>query len=93
MICNQYLNHLFKFTCRPSIFTVVGESGCGKSAILANWVRTFHKQHPDIKMVAHYVGSSASSTDITSFLKRATYELGGELAGVSVNLVKLISKK
>ncbi|XP_022099088.1 uncharacterized protein LOC110983816 isoform X2 [Acanthaster planci] len=66
---------------RSSILTLVGERGCGKTAIVANWVQHFKKSSPGLRVLAHFVGSSALSTDITSFLRRVTYELRGEFVG------------
>ena len=64
-----------------SILTLVGERGCGKTAIVANWVKHFRKEYPRLKVISHFVGSSALSADITSFLRRVTYELRGEFVG------------
>nr|XP_054750859.1 uncharacterized protein LOC129256719 [Lytechinus pictus] len=66
-----------------SIVTLIGERGCGKTSLVANWVKQFQGSHPDIKVLAHYVGSSALSTDICSFLRRVTFELRGEFGGDS----------
>ncbi|XP_038054126.1 tetratricopeptide repeat protein 41-like isoform X2 [Patiria miniata] len=65
----------------PSILTLVGERGCGKTAIVANWVKHLKKSYPGLRVISHFVGSSALSTDITSFLRRVTYELRGEFVG------------
>ena len=67
-----------------SIVTLIGERGCGKTSLVANWVKEFQSSHPDIKVLAHYVGSSALSTDIRSFLRRVTFELRGEFGGLYV---------
>ncbi|XP_033647263.1 uncharacterized protein LOC117306832 [Asterias rubens] len=64
-----------------SILTLVGERGCGKTAIVANWVKHFRTEYPGLKVISHFVGSSALSADITSFLRRVTYELRGEFVG------------
>ncbi|XP_072180512.1 tetratricopeptide repeat protein 41-like [Diadema setosum] len=68
-----------------SIITLAGERGCGKTSLVANWVWEFQSSHPNVKVLAHYVGSSALSTDIRSFLRRVTYEMrcqyGGDPSG------------
>ncbi|XP_013385421.1 TPR repeat-containing protein DDB_G0287407 isoform X2 [Lingula anatina] len=61
-----------------SLLLLVGERGCGKTSVLSNWVKGFSKDHPDIKVIAHYVGSNSSSTDIASFMRRCTLELREE---------------
>ncbi|XP_019634220.1 PREDICTED: uncharacterized protein LOC109477408 [Branchiostoma belcheri] len=64
-----------------SILMLVGERGCGKTAMVANWVKNFTSSTADIVVVSHYVGASAESTDVGSFLRRCTQELRNEFAG------------
>jgi hypothetical protein len=40
---------------------VVGESGIGKSALLANWVLHHRREHPEDVVLAHFVGVSPGS--------------------------------
>jgi len=49
---------------------VLGESGCGKSALLANWVRRYRKTHPDTLIIQHYIGASPYSADWMGMLRR-----------------------
>ncbi len=49
---------------------VLGESGSGKSALLANWAEHHRKQHPDDLIILHFVGASSSSTDWSAMLRR-----------------------
>ncbi|XP_033120018.1 putative tetratricopeptide repeat protein 41 [Anneissia japonica] len=58
-----------------SLMMLVGDRGCGKTAFLANWVKHFQAHNPGMKVLSHYVGSSALSSDITSFMRRVTFEL------------------
>ena len=52
-----------------------GDSGCGKTSVLANWIHRTQKANPHLPIVTHYVGSSALSTDLPSALRRITAEL------------------
>ncbi|MCY2987443.1 MAG: tetratricopeptide repeat protein [Planctomycetota bacterium] len=54
---------------------VLGESGIGKSALLANWVQHHREQHPQDFVLAHYVGSTSESTDAVRLMHRLTREL------------------
>lgn len=53
---------------------VLGESGSGKSALLANWVRRLrersHADEPGPLIIEHYAGASAASTDWAAMLRR-----------------------
>ena len=54
---------------------VLGESGSGKSALLANWVTAYRKQHPDEFVILHFIGGSPNSASITGLLQRIMLEL------------------
>ena len=58
---------------------VVGESGVGKSALLANWARTWRAAHPTELVIMHFVGSSPSSGDWAAMLRRIMGEIGRHL--------------
>ncbi|XP_043092481.1 tetratricopeptide repeat protein 41 [Puntigrus tetrazona] len=60
---------------KKSIFLVCGERGCGKSTLAAWWLRSFCRQNPDVPVISHFCGSSASSTDIRSMLRQCTAQL------------------
>ena len=49
---------------------VLGESGLGKSALLANWALAYREKHPDELVILHFIGASASGSDWRSMLKR-----------------------
>src|SRR5690348_4772666 len=42
---------------------VLGESGGGKSALLANWAEDWRRQNPAGIVIAHYIGASVDSAD------------------------------
>ena len=50
--------------------TVLGESGGGKSALLANWVANQRKAHPADFVFHHYIGSSPMSAGHLALMRR-----------------------
>ncbi|HYG59663.1 MAG TPA: AAA family ATPase [Symbiobacteriaceae bacterium] len=61
---DQHVHH----TDRPVILT--GESGVGKSALLAKWAERYHERHPEAFVVMHFVGATPYSTDWRSLVRR-----------------------
>lgn len=57
----------------PAVLT--GESGCGKSALLAEWVARWRKNHPHDLIVQHYIGSTPDSADWQGLVRRILSEL------------------
>ncbi|MEA2637313.1 MAG: hypothetical protein QOE18_370, partial [Chloroflexota bacterium] len=49
---------------------VVGESGLGKSALLANWALRLRAASPDLFVFTHFVGASSESTDWAALARR-----------------------
>ena len=49
---------------------VLGESGSGKSALLANWVARYRQAHPAALVLQHYIGATPYSADWTAMLRR-----------------------
>jgi hypothetical protein len=54
---------------------IIGESGSGKSALLANWAVQYRQSKPDDLVILHFVGASADSTDWRAMLRRIMAEL------------------
>ena len=54
---------------------VLGESGSGKSALLANWALPYREQHPSELVLMHFIGASSASADWASMLRRIMGEL------------------
>ena len=54
---------------------ILGESGSGKSALLANWASRYRKEHPDTVVLEHYIGATPASADWASMLRRIMGEL------------------
>lgn len=63
---------------RPVVIT--GESGCGKSAFLANWYRNYIKDHPDDFVLAYFIGASPDSTNHLRLLRNMCLELKRQFA-------------
>lgn len=49
---------------------VLGESGAGKSALLANWALRHRQAHPQDLLIMHFIGGTPSSTDWSGMLRR-----------------------
>lgn len=58
-----------------SPLAILGESGSGKSALLANWAYTYQQEHPEDFMVCHYIGSTPDSADYIQMLRRIMEEI------------------
>ena len=49
---------------------ILGESGSGKSALLANWAARYRKANPDVFVLEHYIGATPASADWAAMLRR-----------------------
>jgi tetratricopeptide (TPR) repeat protein len=58
---------------------ILGESGSGKSALLANWAAQYRQAHPDILLLEHYIGATPSSADWAAMLRRILSEFKRQL--------------
>ncbi|NOZ19832.1 MAG: DUF4062 domain-containing protein [Planctomycetes bacterium] len=64
---------------------VLGESGVGKSALLANWALRHRASHPDDFLLMHFIGASSYSADWAAMLRRIMgefnrrFEMGQEI--------------
>lgn len=54
---------------------VVGDSGAGKSALLANWAFRYRAARPGELVLMHFIGASPSSADWAAMLRRVMAEL------------------
>lgn len=61
-------------------FVLTGNSGCGKSALLAEWVTRWRKDHPDDLIIQHYIGSTQDSADWQGLVRRISGELKSAFA-------------
>jgi len=49
---------------------VLGESGVGKSALLANWALDWRNRNPETPLLLHFIGSTADSADWARMVRR-----------------------
>jgi len=49
---------------------VTGDSGSGKSALLAHWTDRYRALHPKAVVIRHFVGATSDSADLTAMLRR-----------------------
>lgn len=54
---------------------LVGESGGGKSALLANWTARWKAAHPDDFILQHYIGGTPDSSDHWRLMSRVIEEI------------------
>ncbi|XP_078273341.1 putative tetratricopeptide repeat protein 41 [Rhinoraja longicauda] len=68
------------FDCK-SLLLLSGDTGCGKTAMICNWLKYFRKKNPNVLVVSQYVGCSYASYDIMSFMRRCILRLRLEYFG------------
>ncbi len=61
---------------KPLVLT--GESGCGKSALLAEWAARWHLKNREYLIIQHYMGSRPESADWQGLVRRILGELKHE---------------
>jgi len=49
---------------------IAGQSGGGKSALLANWTHTWSERHPETPVLVHFIGAAPDSADWMAMLRR-----------------------
>ena len=54
---------------------VLGESGAGKSALLANWAYRYREQYPEDVVLIHFIGATSQSAGCDAMLRRLMGEL------------------
>jgi tetratricopeptide (TPR) repeat protein len=54
---------------------LIGESGVGKSALIANWAIRYREAYPEDFMILHFIGSSPASADYVGILRRIMAEI------------------
>jgi hypothetical protein len=59
---------------------VLGESGSGKSALLANWAGHYRAVHPDDFVFIHFIGAASASSDWALLARRLIGELNRRFA-------------
>jgi len=74
----EYFDCLDEHVSSPATagpLVVLGESGIGKSALLANWFLEYRKNHPDDFALIHFIGGTPDSLDPVRLLQRIMWEL------------------
>ena len=61
-----------------SIIVMRSDRGFGKTTMVANWVKQFDLDNPEVKVISHFVGCSGRSKDLTTFLRRCIADLREE---------------
>ncbi len=72
-LLNKMDNHAATSGAKPLVLT--GESGCGKSALLAEWAARWKESHSDDLVIQHYIGSTSESADWQGLVRRVLLEL------------------
>jgi len=68
---NEYFGRLEEHIKGAGLpLVVLGESGSGKSALLANWALRFRELNPNDLLIMHFIGASPQSTDWMFMLRR-----------------------
>jgi nephrocystin-3 len=49
---------------------IAGESGGGKSALVANWTHSWSQQHPETPVLVHFIGAAPDSANWMAMLRR-----------------------
>jgi tetratricopeptide (TPR) repeat protein len=49
---------------------IMGESGGGKSALVANWTHHWSQQHPETPVLVHFIGAAPDSANWMAMLRR-----------------------
>ena len=60
---------------RSRITLVTGESGTGKSALIANVLAKYRERHPSHVVIEHYVGSTSDASDPSKLMRRIAGEI------------------
>ncbi|XP_052059702.1 uncharacterized protein LOC127700331 [Mytilus californianus] len=66
-------NHRSQNISQP--FIILGESGCGKSALVANWAKQVEDSEKDTFIFLHFIGSSADSAHYIKMIRRLFEEM------------------
>ncbi len=72
-LVRQMDEHMVAAGAQPLV--LIGESGCGKSALLAEWVARWRAAHPGDLVIEHYIGSTPESADWEGLVRRVLGEI------------------
>lgn len=75
----ELIVHLARQYLQSSVPLVVhGEQGCGKTALIANWIASHQKANPGTVILYHFIGGATASTGLHSILRRICEEIKEE---------------
>ena len=80
---------------RTRITLVTGESGTGKSALLANTLTAYRAAHPNDVVIEHYIGSTSDASEPLKIMRRVAEEikrLTGSTTDIEKNEEKLVEQ-
>jgi nephrocystin-3 len=80
---------------RTRITLVTGESGTGKSALLANTLNAYREAHPNDVVIEHYIGSTSDASDPVKLMRRVAEEiqrLTGSTTDIETDAEKLVEQ-
>jgi tetratricopeptide (TPR) repeat protein len=72
-LLKQIDDHMSTVGAKPIVLT--GYSGCGKSALLAEWSARWKEKNPEDLVIQHYIGSTPESANWQSLVHRILGEL------------------
>lgn len=82
----EYLDRLDAHAASDGLpLVVAGESGGGKSALLANWSQRWSEQHPETPILVHFIGAAPDSAIWTAMLRRLLAEFQRKL-GIQIEI-------
>ncbi|HEX9746183.1 MAG TPA: DUF4062 domain-containing protein [bacterium] len=68
---DRYFERLDRHVVEKTLpLVITGDSGIGKSALLANWAVRFQETHPDTFIITHFIGATPYSSDWATMLQR-----------------------
>ncbi|XP_072039857.1 uncharacterized protein [Amphiura filiformis] len=72
---DQHFDNIIQGIESNQPLVILGQSGSGKSALVANWCGRFEEKCPDDFLFFHFIGSSAESASHLNLLRRLYEEL------------------
>lgn len=77
--------HNYKYKLGTPL-VVLGESGLGKSALLANWAARYQQHHTESILIPHFIGCSPVSSNYGGLILRIMQELVEKLRDPTIKV-------
>ncbi|MBK7214982.1 MAG: tetratricopeptide repeat protein [Bacteroidales bacterium] len=68
-------NVIDKNVANATTIVIASAQGTGKTALLANWIAYYQKNHPETYILYHFIGGASESTNVYSMMLRICEEL------------------